>query len=122
MREVFGVTCMKCGVEIPEGQVFCDSCLAVMEQYPVKPGTRVHLPKRAEETELQKKATKKKRMPTPEEQISALKLKVLRTRLAAVILAFLLCIVSALLGLKLYQEYFVPTAGRNYTVDTSIND
>lgn len=113
------MTCMKCGVEIPEGQVFCDSCLAVMDQYPVKPGTHVHLPKRAVETDVQKKVAKKKRAPTPEEQIFALKLKVLRIRLVAVILAFLLCVSCAFLGLKIYEDLFMPVTGRNYTVDTS---
>ena len=75
------MTCMKCGVEIPENQVFCDSCLSVMEQYPVKPDAHIHLPKRAEYVEAAKKPTKKKRAPTPEEQIAALRLKVLRIRL-----------------------------------------
>ena len=113
---------MKCGVEISESQVFCESCLAVMDQYPVKPGTHVHLPKRAEEIEVSKKPAKKKRIPTPEEQISALKLKVLRTRLIAVILAFLLCVACAFLGMKLYEDLFMPVTGRNYTVDTSTTD
>ena len=38
--------CMKCGREIPAGQVFCEECLAEMAQYPVKPGTVVTLPTR----------------------------------------------------------------------------
>lgn len=38
--------CMKCGKEISEEQVFCEDCLAVMEQYPVKPDTPVQIPKR----------------------------------------------------------------------------
>ena len=35
--------CMKCGMEVPEGQVFCNGCLEVMDKYPVKPGTPVHI-------------------------------------------------------------------------------
>ena len=115
------MTCMKCGVEIPEAQVFCDHCLAVMEQYPVKPDAHIHLPKRALEAEAPKKAAKKKRAPTPEEQIAALKIKVLRTRLFAVILAFLLCVACAFIGFHVYQTYFAPATGRNYTIDRSIN-
>lgn len=38
------MNCMKCGREIPVGQVFCDGCLKVMETYPVKPDTAIHLP------------------------------------------------------------------------------
>ena len=28
--------CMKCGKEIGEHQVFCNSCLEIMSQYPVR--------------------------------------------------------------------------------------
>ena len=38
------MSCLKCGQEVSAGQVFCDSCLADMEQYPVKPGTPVIIP------------------------------------------------------------------------------
>lgn len=117
------MNCMKCGVEIPETQVFCDHCLALMEQCPVRPGIHVHLPKRAKIVEPPKKATKKKRTLSPEEQLSALNLKVLRLRLLAVILTFVLCVVSAFLALELYEDYMTPdTTGRNYTIDVSMND
>ena len=113
--------CMKCGVDIPEGQVFCDHCLSMMESYPIKPDARIHLPKRAfAQEEQSKKPGKKKRTLSPEEQISALQLKVLRLRLAAVILAFILCIVSGFLVLKIYTDYTTPEPGRNYTIDTSM--
>ena len=115
------MTCMKCGVDIPENQVFCDHCLEVMDQYPVKLDVHIHLPKRAFEEDVPKKAVKKKRAPTPEEQIAALKIKVLRTRLFAAILAFLLCVSAAFLGLKLYKDYFAPATGRNYTFDPFMN-
>ena len=116
------MTCMKCGTEIPENQVFCDRCLSQMEQYPVKPGAHIHLPKREENPEAAKRSGKKKRAPTPEEQISALQMKVLRLRLAAVILTFLLCVASAFLALEIYEDLTTPETGRNYTIDTSMND
>ena len=40
------MSCMKCGKEVSEGQVFCEECLTEMERYPVKPGTPVLLPHR----------------------------------------------------------------------------
>ena len=40
------MNCVKCGREIPEDQVFCEICLTEMENYPVKPGTAVHIPPR----------------------------------------------------------------------------
>lgn len=115
------MNCMKCGTEVPENQVFCDHCLAVMEDYPIKPGTHIHLPKREDASEAAKRPAKKKRTPTPEEQLSALRMKVLRLRLLAVILAFLFCVATGLLGLKLYEDHIAPQTGRNYTIDTSMN-
>lgn len=41
------MSCMRCGKEIGEGQVFCAECLAEMERHPVKPGTPIQLPHRA---------------------------------------------------------------------------
>ena len=116
------MNCMKCGAETPEGQVFCDHCLSVMDQYPVKPGAHIHLPKRTEETESAKKPVKKKRTPTPEEQIVALKSRVKRLRLMAVILVFVICVLGSFLALSLYQQYTSPTPGRNYTIDITMND
>ena len=116
------MTCMKCGVDIPEGQVFCDRCLSVMDEYPIKPGTHIHLPKRAFAEEDHKKPVKKKRTLSPEEQISVLQLKVQRLRLTAVILAFLLCVSVGFLALKIYTDYTEPKTGRNYTIDTSMTD
>jgi len=116
------MNCMKCGTQIPETQVFCDHCLSVMEQYPIKPDAHIHLPKRSEEQEAPKRPVKKKRTISPEEQISALKMKVLRLRLVAVILAFVVCVVSAFLALKIYESYTTPITGRNYTIDVSMND
>ena len=116
------MNCMKCGVEIQEGQVFCDHCLSVMAQHPVRPGIHIHLPKRALAVDTPKKAAKKKRIPSPEEQISALKIKVLRLRLTAAILGFLFCVACGFLAMKVLQGPAEPTTGRNYTVDISLND
>ena len=57
--------CMKCGVEIPEGQVFCESCLEIMERYPVKPGTPVQILPR-----IPKDKGSKRRELSPEELLS----------------------------------------------------
>lgn len=116
------MNCMKCGVEIPEYQVFCDHCLALMQKYPIKPGAHIHLPKRALAVSDIKRPAKKKRALSPEEQISALKLKILRMRLAIVILSFVVCVVSGFLVLKIYNtQNTTPTTGRNYTIDTSMD-
>ena len=114
------MNCMKCGVEIPEGQVFCDHCLEIMNQHPIKPDAHVHLPKRSLAPEPPKKVQKKKRNLSPEEIISALKLRILRLRLVVVILIFLLCVIGGLFAMNLYQQYTEPTTGRNYTIDVTM--
>ena len=116
------MNCMKCGVEIPENQVFCDHCLELMKACPIKPNAHIHLPKRHEAVSEPKKPAKKKRTPSPEEQIAALKLKVLRMRLAIVILTFVICVISSFLVLKIYHAHTEePTTGRNYTIDTAMD-
>ena len=42
------MACIKCGKDVANGGEFCEECLVEMEQYPVKPGTPVILPKREE--------------------------------------------------------------------------
>lgn len=115
------MNCMKCGVEIPEQQVFCDHCLQIMEQYPVKPDAHIHLPKRFSEAEPVRKPTRKRRVLTPEEMLSALRMRVLRLRLTAAVLAFLLLVVSGLFAIHLYQQYHESILGKNYTIITSAN-
>ena len=111
------MTCMKCGVEIPESQVFCDSCLSVMEQYPVKPDVVVKLPQRREIPV--KKNTPRKKTRTPEEQIVRLKR---RNRLLTSVLCLLLA--ASLLFLSLCIDYIrqldvQKLLGQNYsTVET----
>ena len=63
--------CLRCGSETQEEKVFCDVCLEDMEQYPVKPGTVVTLP-RQNETATSKK-TAPKRQKTADDQLSAMK-------------------------------------------------
>ena len=53
--------CMKCGKETSDSQVFCDSCLEVMEKYPVKPDTVVQLPP-SRNLIADKKAARKKEL------------------------------------------------------------
>ena len=112
--------CMKCGVEIPDTQVFCDHCLEIMEGYPISPDVHVHLPRRTPTQEAVKKTSRKKRTPTQEELIASLKLRVLRLRLLAVILIFLLCLLGSFVGYHLYQHNNLPIIGTNYTIDTTM--
>ena len=108
--------CMKCGKETENEQVFCKQCLEVMDRYPIKPGTHVHLPHRNEVPVVKKQS--RRRGLSAEEQIVHYKVLV-RTLVA------LLGAVSVVLGIfiGLYFQQEAPATdeeapiGQNYTVD-----
>lgn len=103
------MNCMKCGKKTKDTQVFCDACLEVMAQYPVKPDVHVQLPNRSPA----KKSTHK-RPPSAEEQIARLRSRIKRLKALAIILALLFCLVSAaLVHLVFTQEDL--NWGKNYT-------
>ncbi len=64
------MACLKCGKE--SSDVFCESCRAEMEQYPVNPGTPINVPDR-EAYFAVKRANKPKRKATVEEQNASLR-------------------------------------------------
>ena len=112
------MNCMKCGVELKESGVFCESCLADMEKYPVKPNITVRIPRRPVSAPPKKKA-RHQRYVKPEEQIRHLK-KVrnwLCVLLAAALLAFA---ASAAMVLYLLNDEELPSIGQNYeTIDST---
>ncbi len=111
------MNCVKCGREIPETQVFCDSCLSMMDKYPVKPGTLVHLPHRSK-GEPAKKPSRKRKELSGDELCEYLFKTVRRQRYALVLLMALVLLLS---GILLYsqQKTDTPLPGRNYTVDST---
>ena len=84
------MNCMKCGREIAEVAVFCESCLEDMKKYPVKPGIAIQLPGRKDAPVLRKSHTRRRQPPTPEEQIQKLKKRLRRMTLLWFITALLL--------------------------------
>ena len=85
------MSCIKCGVNVPENQVFCDACLADMEKYPVKPDITVTIPQR-KEIPVSKKKSRRQRILPPEEQLRRVKskLRLAHLTLAVVFICFLL--------------------------------
>ena len=81
--------CMKCGRKLKDEQVFCPECLAVMEAYPVKPGTPIQLPPKNHAPAAPPKYPRRK-LRKPEEQIARLRSTVrwLSLALAVALLAF----------------------------------
>ena len=110
--------CLKCGKETEENQVFCKECLEIMENYPVKVTTPVHLPQRAKEPGLKKSSRKNWSLST-EEQISHLKTSVHRLVITVVILSLLLVSAVSVLGKLLYDSHVRKLTGQNYAVETT---
>ena len=109
----FLMNCLKCGTEISDQQVFCEDCLAVMAQFPVKPGTRIQLPNRPA-PEVQKKAAPRRRILSPEERVVRMRKTIqwLSMSLAVAILALVLSI--ALLTNTLGHDNPDRDIGQNY--------
>ncbi len=105
--------CMKCGTKLADDQVFCDNCLSGMENYPVRPGTAVHLPQRPQPDA--KKAAVKKKAPTAEETVA--KLRALVRWLLFLVFVLAVCVgISAYLLIQHAQEAKPQeTLGQNYS-------
>lgn len=110
------MNCIKCGREIPEDQVFCESCLTEMDNYPVKPGTAVHIPARTPE-EAPKKPAKKKRVPTAEELLLRTRKKLRRARIFAVMLLLICGALSFLMAQAVLELDFQRILGQNYRTE-----
>ena len=106
--------CMKCGRDISENQVFCDSCLEVMARYPVKPETAVQLPHRKDPSVPKKAHTRRRQPPTPEEQIRVLKKRVRRWLLLWLV-TLILFIAALHPALKYLLGDTIRLPGQNYS-------
>lgn len=107
--------CLKCGKETVDTHIFCERCLQVMSDYPVKPDTKVHLPHRLE-THAPKKQPRK-RMLQPEEQLVLMHRLVRRLIAALVAVTVLFVLTAAGLAYTYKNKETLPTIGRNYTID-----
>ena len=113
------MTCLKCGREIVAEQVFCDSCLAIMEKTPVKPGTPVLLPSPKHQAAAKKQGHRRRVLP-PEEQVLHLRKALRRMYLSVAVLLLVLGMATALLVNEILKED-TPAIGQNYTIDTTLN-
>ena len=106
--------CLKCGREMVEDHAFCSDCLSIMEQYPVKPGTAVQLPKRREGSPAQRSVARRKTL-TPEEQIRRLR-KGSRNLFVLWVVTFLLLCAMCIPGIAHLLEGKEFVLGQNYSV------
>ena len=108
------MNCVKCGRETSDEQVFCEVCLREMENYPVKPGTVVHIPSRDLQEEVKKTHTKKRVIRTPSEQILRLRKKVTCLRIVVVLLLLLCGGLGFVVGKFAEELDFQRLLGQNY--------
>ena len=111
--------CLKCGREITGKQVFCDACLQVMDENPVKPGTLVLLPKPKPRTVAKKPGPRKRALPA-DEQVILLRQALRRMYVCVAVMILALGMATALLVHELQQNN-EPAIGQNYTIDTTLN-
>ena len=109
--------CMKCGREIPAGQVFCEGCLKDMEKYPIKPGTVVQLPQTPKAAPAKKQHGYRRPAIQPAEHV-----KILQRRLFVVSAMLALTIMMMVSGFLLTAEYIQknqskPLPGQNYSTE-----
>ena len=113
MKGGFWMNCLRCGNEIPEGQMFCQGCREYMEQDPVPQDAVVMIPKRDQERRGNRKATL-----STDEMLDISLRKVKRLRALTILLLLLL---GFAIGFNVYllEKNRKPVVGQNYSTVTS---
>jgi hypothetical protein len=112
---------MKCGREIPAGQVFCEECLAEMAEYPVKPGTVVTLPPRPKQVGA-KKTVPHRAAVTLEQQVKKQGKTIRALSWCLTLSTALLIAVTALTVSLLTEETNQVLPGQNYSAEGETKD
>ncbi len=108
--------CLRCGKEIDEGAVFCQSCLEVMAKHPVKPHTVVNIPERS----IRDRNLSARKAPRTEESTDLLERKLLQLRLWVGLLTAALVLCICLISWQEIHNSALPAIGQNYTaIETS---
>ena len=113
------MSCMKCGRDVAEGQVFCESCLADMDRYPVKITAPVQIPSRKSADPRPRQPVRRKL--SSEEQIRRLRRhnRVLSFLLALSMMAAIFFGYIAVIHF-MEEERFLP--GQNYSTMATLPD
>lgn len=102
--------CMKCGVSIPSGQVFCNDCLADMAAHPVPQDAPLLLPRREKQQPIKRS---KKKIRKPEEQISIMR-KIISILLMMVVVLCIALTISIYALVQMSNADKNPLPGQNY--------
>ena len=107
------MTCLKCGREISDDQVFCDACLKTMQKYPVPHDIVVQLPRR--KMNSVRKVSKKRAVPL-EDQVKILHKNLRVLSVALIVASVLIAILIPIAVSHLMEEHY--ELGQNYTAIT----
>ena len=105
--------CLKCGNKIDDRAAFCDDCLAILEQYPVKPGTVAHIQPRPQYVE--RKVSEDYREKVDKVQLAQANKTIRLLVVLTLILSALLLTAIGFLLESLTEQPEPPAIGRNYT-------
>lgn len=114
------MNCLKCGNQIPDTQIFCDSCLQEMEKYPVAPDTPVQLPEQSSKEVSRRPAKRRRRVLEPEEKISRQKKVIQALSWVIAVLVLAAGIFAGLVCWKIHKmNEKKPDIGQNYVAEES---
>ena len=111
------MSCLKCGKDTEEKQVFCEECRSGMEKHPVKPGTPMHLQFR--ETKTQGKKTHRRKEQDPKEAVRQQRKMIRWLTVTVAVMTLVICFLAGLLIHALEEAPTDGNIGRNYTTDTT---
>lgn len=115
------MSCLRCGRETAERQVFCNACLEDMARHPVKSDTPIYLPVR-KAGDAPKKHRRYKRERSAEETVVILRKRIRVLTAVAVILFMMLSAAAAGVWLAAKQgaNLYIPNIGQNFHIVTDI--
>lgn len=112
------MSCLKCGRETAQGNVFCEECLEYMAAHPVKPGIRVTIPQRPKSEPVHASP----KIQTAEEIIEKLRKRI---RVLSVLILVLLIGLCTSIGIIAYHhattEHGGFGIGQNYSTEAPDN-
>lgn len=108
------MSCLKCGRETAQGNVFCEECLEHMAAHPVKPGIRITIPQRPKSEPVHVVP----KVQTPEEIIERLRRRIRVMMIVILVLVIGLCTSAGIIAYHhATTEHGGLAIGQNYSTE-----
>ena len=102
--------CLKCGCETTGSNIFCDDCLAEMQDCPVKGDVAILIP----DHPMPDQEKKPKKQRSADRQVKSLKTMVRILFVTLILLLAIVCVLSYFLMQELQTPSAVPETDNNY--------